>query len=205
MTEEEAIYILTNPCLEGLVKIGRTSAARLIMRINELSRVTSIPLPFECEYAAIVENALFVEQRLHEAFGDHRVSLKKEFFKISPHRVKAILVMVAVREITPDNESEEANEVKSYVERRPPFRFSLANIPVGAVLQFVDDENVTCKVIDDRSVEFQGAQTSLSAAAVELLRTSRAGRKSSQVQGPLYWLYNGETLDERRQRVAAES
>ena len=112
--------------------------------------------------------------------------------------------MVAVREITPDNDSEEANEVKSYIERRPPFRFSLAKIPVGAVLQFVDDDNVTCKVIDDRSVEFQGAQTSLSAAAVELLRTSRAGRKSSQVQGPIYWLYEGETLEERRQRVEAE-
>src|ERR1700722_8972046 len=191
--EEEAIYILTNPCMDGLVKIGRTLSSRIKQRLKELSSPTSIPVAFECYYAAEVKNAKFVEERLHEAFGDHRVSPKREFFKVSPHRIKAALELVAIKEITPDNDPEEAEELKNYFDRRPPFRFSLAKIPVGAELQFVKNEQTICKVIDDKAIEFQGQLTSLSAAASELLRN--LGRKSDQVQGPIYWMYGGEILE----------
>ncbi len=92
---------------------------------------------------------------------------------------------------------------QSFMERRPPFRFSLADIPIGAELQFIRDEKMVCKVINDRTVEFLGERKSLSAAASELL--SKSGRKSTQVQGPIYWLYEGETLEERRQRIEVEA
>lgn len=201
--QEEVIYILTNPCMENLIKIGKTSHARLKKRLKELSKPTSIPVPFDCYYAAIVKDAQLVEKRLRDIFGDHRVSPKREFFKVSPHRVKAAVELVALKEITPRIEPDEAEELKKYLERRPPFRFSAAKIPLGAELHFVRDEETTCKVIDDRSIEFRGKVTSLSAAASELLNES--GRKGTQVQGPIFWLYEGETLEERRQRIEAET
>ncbi|MBS0606514.1 MAG: GIY-YIG nuclease family protein [Verrucomicrobia bacterium] len=199
---EEIVYILTNACMPGLVKIGVT-ATSIDQRIKELSNSTAVPLPFTCYYAAVVTNGKFVERQLQEAFGNHRISPKREFFQIDANRVKAALLLVAVREVTPQNDPEEIAELKEYGARRPPFRFSLAQVPIGAELRFVRDENIVCKVVDDRNVEFQGEVKSLSAIASELL--SKVGWKSTQVQGPIYWLYEGETLEERRQRIEVES
>lgn len=198
--EKEVIYILTNECMPGLVKIGRTSTS-VEKRMKELY-TTAVPFPFHCFYAASVQNAEFVEKKLHYAFGDHRVPTNREFFKIDPNRVKAVIEIVATKEMTPLNDPEFTSEMKEYIARRPPFRFSLANVPIGAELRFVRDESIVCKVVDDRSIEFQGAVKSLSAAASELL--SRYGCRSPQVQGPIYWLYEGETLEERRQRIETE-
>ena len=197
---DEMIYVLTNECMPGLVKIGRTSTS-VEQRMRELY-TTSVPYPFHCFYAAVVQDGEFVEKKLHYAFGDHRVPTNREFFRIDPNRVKAVVELVAIREVTLLSDPEITTEMKEYAARRPPFRFSLANIPIGAELQFVRDEQMVCTVKDDRTVEFQGEVKSLSAAASELL--SRAGWKATQVQGPIYWLYDGETLEERRQRIEAE-
>ncbi len=164
----------------------RTSLVRLRKHLKELSSTPSIPVPFVCFYAAVIQNAQFVEKKLHDAFGDHRESPNREFFRISPHRAKAALELVAIREVTPENDAEEAEEVRNYLTRRPPFRFSLVKIPIGAELQFLKDEQIVCKVIDDKSIEFRGKTNSLSAAASELL--NEFGRKTTQVQGPIYWL-----------------
>ena len=64
------------------------------------------------------------------------------------------------------------------------------------------NEGITCKVVSEKVIDFRGVQTSLSSAASELLR--ELGWKAPQVQGPIYWLYNGETLDERRQRIESQ-
>ena len=49
--------------------------------------------------------------------------------------------------------------------------------------------------------EFEGELTSLSASAVKALK--RLGSATTALQGSLYWMYGGETLDERRQRMEA--
>lgn len=61
------IYILTNEAMPGYVKIGKTTTG-LEQRVNELSRSTSVPLPFTCFYACTVNDCHFVEKQLHEAF-----------------------------------------------------------------------------------------------------------------------------------------
>lgn len=197
---EETIYILINECMPGLVKVGKTST-NVEQRMRELY-TTGVPYPFQCFYAAAVSNGEFVEKKLHDAFGDHRVPTNREFFRIDPNRVKAALELAAIKEVTPLHDPEMTTEMREFATRRPPFRFSLAQIPLGAELQFARDEQIVCKVVDDKVVEFEGQITSLSAAASELL--NKFGRKSTQVQGPIYWMYEGETLEERRQRIEAE-
>lgn len=196
---EETIYILINECMPGLVKVGRTSA-KVEQRMRELY-TTGVPYPFQCFYAATVTNGEFVEKKLHDAFGDHRVPTNREFFRVDPNRVKAALELAAIKDITPISDPDITAEMRDFSSRRPPFRFSLAEVPLGAELRFVRDEQIVCKVVDDKSVEFEGQVTSLSAAASELL--NRMGRKATQVQGPIFWIYDGETLEERRQRVQA--
>ena len=132
-------------------------------------------LPFELFYACEVEDCRFVEARLHDAFGDHRISKKREFFRIAPERVKAALSIAAVREIKLGDEIFESNEAKAEVEsakRRARFRLSMIGIKPGTELQLEKDPVIICKTVDDiNQVEFRGDITSLSDAALQAIRS----------------------------------
>jgi len=47
MNEHGIVYVLTNPTMPGLVKIGKTSRDSVMARLSELY-TTGVPLPFEC-------------------------------------------------------------------------------------------------------------------------------------------------------------
>ena len=202
----EIVYLLTNPTMPGLVKIGRTTD--LESRLRSLSTHTGVPVPFECFYACQVENSTKVEKALHDAFGDHRINPKREFFRLNPDRVVAILELVALNDAAPKMEiADDPVELEALhreQSRREQFRFSLADVPIGVTLYFSRDENITAKVVDDRRIEFEGEITTTSSAAAKVL-TGRFGWTVKQVQGPLYWVYEGETLDERRSRLEGNS
>jgi hypothetical protein len=201
----EIVYLLTNPTMPGLVKIGRTTD--LENRLRDLSRNTGVPVPFECFYACEVGNSVKVEKALHDAFGDHRINPKREFFRLNPDRAVAILELVALKDAALTVEIAETpvelEALHREQSRREQFRFSLADVPVGAVLTFSRDESITAKVIDDKRIEFEGEITSTSAAAARML-LERFGWTVTKVQGPLYWVYEGETLAERRSRLEGD-
>lgn len=191
----EIIYILINEAMPGYVKIGKTND--LEERIRTLDN-TSVPLPFECFYACTVNDAAFVEQQLHDAFLDQRVRTSREFFEIAPERAVAALKLAAIENITPKKDFVESQEDQNALNearvRRAIFNFKMVDIPVGAELVFSRDENTKAKVIDNRSIEYNGKITSLSDSAREILGYD------SRVSGTLYWMYEGETLDARRRR-----
>ena len=194
----EIIYVLTNDALPGYVKIGRTSTS-LEQRIKELSSSTSIPLPFTCFYACTVKDANFVEAKLHDAFADNRINPKREFFQISPERVRSALKIGEIEDITPkkdfidDKEDQKAvDKVRSEIRER--FNFDMVNIPVGSELVFSRDENIKATVADNRHISFNGEITSLSTSAQKILGYDYG------VQGTAYWKYGEETLDELRRK-----
>jgi len=197
---EGFVYVLINEAMPGYVKIGKTSTS-VEQRILELSRSSAVPLPFECYYAARVADMDQVEKSFHDAFGDHRKNPKREFFIISPERVVAVLRLLALEEITlPRNIGVESKEDALAIEvarnKRSAFNFKMVDIPAGAELKFIRDESIVCTVApDQKHIEFQGELTSLSTAAQKVL-----GYKW-RVQGPAYWTYEGEILDERRIRL----
>lgn len=195
----EIIYILINEAMSGYVKIGRTMD--LEQRIRQLD-TTGVPLPFECFYACSVDDASFVEKQLHDAFADSRVRTNREWFEIAPERVASALRIAQVEDVTPGVDYvESADDQKALDkarERRSVFNFEMVKIPVGSTLTFTRDENVTCAVIDNRRVDYNGKNLSITAAAQEALGVTRP------VQGPLYWEYEGETLVERRFRMERE-
>ena len=100
-----------------------------------------------------------------------------------------------------ERQSEEmAQDIEEqHLERMAPFTFSKCNIPIGATITFVSQGNsnsgAKCVVKDDKTVEYQGKSTSLSALATELL-----GSKWG-VAGPRYFKYNGEWLNDLRAKA----
>ena len=62
------IYVLTNPAMPGLVKIGRTDAADPEERAKQLY-TTGVPVPFVVEFAGRVDDPQKVEQAWRSAGG----------------------------------------------------------------------------------------------------------------------------------------
>jgi len=194
------VYLLTNPSMPNIVKIGFTTNLKNRMRSLYSS---SVPVPFECYFACTVEDMNFVEKSLHDGFDDFRVNPKREFFRIDPERVVSILRMVMIDDVTPtedqfeDKEDEIAFQKETKVGQR--FNFEMVGIPIGATLHFLSDENVTCTVTSNTRVEFEGENHSLSSAG--LIAKNRMGFNWKTFAGPLNWKYEGEILFDRRARL----
>jgi hypothetical protein len=195
----EIVYILINEAMQGYCKVGRT--IDLEQRMRSLDN-TSVPLPFECFYACAVTDANFVEKQLHDAFGDNRVRSNREWFEIAPERIASALRIAQIEDVTPNKDFVESDDDQKALnkarERRSVFNFKMVEIPVGAALTFLNNEEVTCKVLDNRRVLFGDQDMSITKAAQTVLGHSRP------IQGPLYWEYEGETLVERRLRMEQE-
>jgi hypothetical protein len=193
----EIIYILVNEAMPGYIKIGRTNDIN--RRITDLDW-TNIPLPFQCFYAAKVKDVNFVEKQIHTAFADNRVRSNREFFKMNPERVVAIIKLVELENVTPKQNIVSNPEVREELEKiyTKRFNFELAQIPIGAELIFTRDSNIKAKVVSNGNIEINGEVKSLSRAAQDLLHVTYP------VQGPIFWEYEDETLDERRRRIENE-
>lgn len=195
----EIVYVLTNEAMPGYIKIGKTTD--LERRMKELDN-TSAPLPFECFYACVVKDMGFVEKQLHEAFSHNRVRSNREFFELSPVQAAAALKLVELENVTPGIDIIESKEDQAALDkarsRRSNFKFSLLNVPIGSELSFISDEKIKAVVVDDRHIKVNEKVTSTSRSAAELTNSK------SQLRGSLYWLYEGETLDDRRRRIETE-
>ena len=96
------VYVLTNPAMPGIVKIGMTSASDVQKRMGELYS-TGVPLPFDCVIAREIEdrNAAEIESALHTAFGPHRINSSREFFQLDPEQVEVLLRVMPGKDVTP--------------------------------------------------------------------------------------------------------
>jgi hypothetical protein len=196
----EIIYILTNEAMPGYIKIGFTNNS-LEERLKQLDR-TGVPLPFEIYYACEVENARVDERWLHAIFSDKRVRDGREFFKMDPERIVIALKRIQKRDITPGfytATEEEQKEIEEKKKIRSRFDFKKYEISVGSEIYFSRDESIKAKVLSGNLIELNGKTTSLSLSAQKLL-----GYKKP-VAGTLYWMYEEETLDERRRRIDSEN
>jgi len=84
------VYVLTNPSMPGMVKIGYTNGDPE-GRVKEINRATGIPTDFIVEYAIPCVNGYEVEQLIHEELNDVRVTNRKEFFNINVEEAKHLL------------------------------------------------------------------------------------------------------------------
>jgi hypothetical protein len=193
---EGYVYVLTNAAMPGYVKIGLTRQDDVATRVRQLDN-TSIPLPFECYFAARVPDCTKLERTLHFVFGEKRVRGNREFFTAQPDLAKAIIELVAIEDVSP-TDAEQAisseqrsaiNETKARAERRS---FSRLGLTPGAILTFTKDPGITCEVAGDRTVLFEGSEMSVSGAAMIVIR--RMGYNWTSVPGFDYWEHDGVKL-----------
>jgi hypothetical protein len=191
----QVVYVLTNPAMPNLVKIGKTELQDVATRLAQLY-TTGVPFPFDLAYACKVPNAGEVERALHRAFAPNRVNPKREYFSIEADQAIAILKLLHVEDATneisamastiPDEEVQAANQYKA---RRPNLNFVEMGIPVGALLNF-SESDATVTVASDRKVYLNGEQLSLTAATRQLLQLDYS------VQPGPYWTYEGKSLSD---------
>ena len=188
------IYIMTNPALKDMVKIGY--ATDVEQRRKQLSTTA---LPYDYEVYATYETAGNLEdKKLHKLIDklnpDLRVSSNREFYLMSPE--DAFELLEAIATISGSGiklKKTQEPESKKQIVRRPPVNFIECGIPLGAQLMYIDDPTVVATVVGERKVECDGVITSLSAIAKQL--------KGHVAQGPFYFTYNGKRISDIAQET----
>ncbi|MDX9990073.1 GIY-YIG nuclease family protein [Thiothrix unzii] len=195
----QIVYVLTNPAMPGLVKIGKTTQLEVSERMKQLYS-TGVPVPFDCAFACQVKDASEVEKALHFAFGRDRTNPNREFFNIEAERVIAVLKLLKVDDITTQFEQQIEADVEAVDKqsaqhlkeaRRPRMNFQELNIPAGSILVFKDGQ-AQVTVLDERKVNLNGVTCSLTAATRKVLGLA----DNYPLQPSPYWTFNGKTVKE---------
>jgi hypothetical protein len=93
MSNTGYIYVLINPSMAGLVKIGKTTRDPA-GRARELSGATGVPSPFVVAYDAFFDDCSSAEEFVHALLeqNGYRVSSNREFFSASvSEAIKAVM------------------------------------------------------------------------------------------------------------------
>ena len=213
------VYVLTNPSLDGWVKIGMSERNNIDERLAELNRPENIPLSYRAHAIYDVENPREVEKHIHNLFDQIDETLharetlasgkirQREFFRISPERAFAVLESIAslrgdinnLKLIPPNEEQIAEEQIMEHSFRRPPFRFEMLQIPIGSELKFVFNEDCVCYTKDMiNRIEYEGEEYSISGLAKKLLVEQRGWLSGASVTGPRYFTYKGNTLSDLR-------
>jgi len=75
------VYILSNPAMRGLVKIGQTKG-ELQRRVDQLSAATAVPSPFIVEAYFLSQRPRDEEALAHSELKNFRHHAGREFFKL---------------------------------------------------------------------------------------------------------------------------
>lgn len=92
MVGSQWVYVLTNPTMPGLCKIGFTKN-KPSERVKQINSGTGVAMDFVVEWAFPCFNAHDVERQVHKYLEDSgfRVNKNKEFFNVSVNEAKAVV------------------------------------------------------------------------------------------------------------------
>lgn len=207
------IYILTNPSFPEYVKIGY--ADNVDERIAQLNRSECTPFAFR-KYAVLHVTSRLADKNVHKLIDKFKPELRakeningkmrvREFFSMSAKEAVELLSTIGsiygespqIYEPTTEEKQEEklAEEAATDSERKSPFSFYKCGIKNGDTITYALNPNITCTVVGNREIVYEGKKTSLSALAKKLLNCKNG------VQGPLYFKFNGEVLSALRKRL----
>lgn len=195
------VYILTNPAMPGLVKIGMTGRENLDVRLRELYS-TGVPVPFQCAFAAKVRknDCARIERALHVAFAPYRINENREFFRINPEQAIAILILFHHEDATTEVTDEINNDLTEEdivaqsrtLARRPSLDFYEMGLKQGDVLAWKDNPSIYVNIVSKRKVLYNDEEFSLSALSAQL----KGYHNTKHIAPGSHWLYNGRLLSE---------
>jgi hypothetical protein len=202
------VYILTNPCLDGWVKIGHTDKNDIQERLDTLNNQPNIPLSFRTYALYHVKDASRIEETIQglidlidpklraiESKENGKIR-KREFYRMTPDQAFAIFKKFAHGIGDEDsleliNPTIEDIEIETLLKgRRPKLNFYELGLEDGFELVLKENPQIVAKIISGKLVEYEDKQYSLTALSKKLLhwQTDR--------QPAPYWLYNGKSLSD---------
>lgn len=194
------VYLLINPVMPGLVKIGMTTQEDIDKRMKELY-TTGVPVPFECKFACKVKKSDChkIEKALHKAFNPQRINQNREFFRINVEQAQAILELFHHEDVTEEVTDEIQNDLTDEDKaastkaqtKRPPLNFYEMGLQKGDILKWKDDPSITVTIISERKVCYKGEEMSISALSATL-----KGYKVKHIQPTPHWLFKNRILSE---------
>ncbi|MBO4778357.1 MAG: GIY-YIG nuclease family protein, partial [Bacteroidales bacterium] len=166
------VYLLTNPVMPGLVKIGMTAQEDIDKRMKELY-TTGVPVPFECQFACRVKKSdcVKIEKALHTAFEPQRINANREFFRIQVEQAKAILELFHHTDVTEEVTDEIQNDLTDddkvasikAQQKRPALNFYEMGLHKGDILKWKDEPTITVTISSERKVNYENEEVSISA------------------------------------------
>lgn len=94
--EKERVYVMSNPSMPGILKIGMTKK-QSELRAEQLSSSTSVPTPFKVEFVFECYNSQGLEHEVHEHLKEFRVNNNREFFCCSLPKTIEVIQELGVR------------------------------------------------------------------------------------------------------------
>jgi len=146
------------------------------------------------------DRALEYEKLAHTILDDFR-SENGEFFKIDAFKAILMCSSWGENELNQDDENvvqflAEGLEMSDVSPRKERFSFSAAGINIGELITSKRNGE-TAVVYSDTTIMWRGKEISLSESA-RIIKGEVGLENKNAPQGPLEWLYNGETLDSLR-------
>lgn len=220
--EKGMVYILTNPCLNGWVKIGMTERNDIAKRLQELNSPTNLPLSFRCYAVYEVDNPLEVEKRIHsiidrvddslharERLDNGRIR-EREFFKISPETAYGIFKDIAILRgdldklqlYMPTQDESQEEELAESRTKRSNNSFKLLNIKPGEKILFLYDENIQAEVVNEKNkIKYEDEIYSVTALAIKILIEKYGWSENLHVNGWKFFTQDGITLSDLREKM----
>lgn len=85
------VYVLSNPTMPGIYKIGSTDRTPED-RAREISRSTAIPVDFKVEFAFHCFDGDRLEKEIHTKLYQYRLTGNKEHFRLPLEDVKRVII-----------------------------------------------------------------------------------------------------------------
>ena len=204
------IYILTNPSFQEYVKIGY--ADDIDKRLKQLNRSECVPFAFRI-YATYEVSSRLSDIKIHEIIDKLNPNLRsienfegkkrvREFYAMSPEDAFDLLKAIAeingrescLKKHTPTLQEKKDEKIANSI-RKSNIDFYELGIKPGDEFIYIHNPNIKVKVVDNRTIEYNGKSYTVTGLAKKLLG------KNTAINGALHFSYNGEILSEMRNRI----
>ena len=189
------IYIMTT-AVSGLIKIGQTGNANFQERMRFLEangyyNVSGLRRFFAIE----LEDYKDKENLLKEIFNKHRVG-DSELFALDYDLARQLLLSFEGEVIYPKdvNKEKEFDEISQARVQGALFSFYRKGIRDGEEIVFMNDKEITAKVVGEREVEYGDQVWKLAPLTYKIYEQKGMLNNAGAYRGADHWEYKGKKL-----------
>lgn len=188
--QEGTAFILTNDAMPGFARVEFTTKDDVANKIRKING-SDLPIPFRLYFAAKVNDCGLLDRNLHYLFADHCDTRTSSFFRINPDLLRAAIELAATAVVKfTDEELGIAPEMRARMEQiratHDASRFGAFSAQADSVLHFSKDTTITCTVLGNGLVQYDG--DAITPAEATLRALQQIGFDWAEVSATDYWV-----------------